>query len=153
MKTDFYPMQYKLKIMQSKNWTQSYVTGDIQIIKSNSHDGSHMAQKRKYGSHKLRCRTCKRFCNATSRTIYQSDFLECSAVEASQYLCKVPEQMTLQVMYLHGWDASRETVVLPSSTLQNWVPRSRTRQQACICYAQVAHNMQIILANFCRYMV
>ena len=73
-------------------WTQSNITRDVHIIDSTSSDGRRMAQKRTCGS-QLRCSMFKRPCNITSMTTCRSNFPVCSAVEAVQDLCKVPEQV------------------------------------------------------------
>ena len=80
-------------MMQSMKKTRDYIIRDIWIINNNSLDGRDKAQKRAYGSQKLRCNMYKRFCNVTSRTTYRSNFPEHDAVELVQELCEVPGQV------------------------------------------------------------
>ena len=84
----------------------------MHVIHGTSLNGRGMAWKRIYGSQKLKCITCKRSCNTISRTTYWSDFLVHITVKAVKELCKVPD---VHNTYLHGWDSSREDVVLLSS--------------------------------------
>ena len=80
-------------MMLSTKQTLFYITSDVCIIDNTALDGRGIAQKRKYGSQKLRCNMHKRSCNVRSRTTCRSDFPVCSAVKAAQEFCKVPQKV------------------------------------------------------------